>query len=171
MVWHSWKVIHSCRARASDGRSPARFAVIQKKWQADTTNGSYSGRCVWKRESEREKERGWGGGGRSTDSMAIHSRESKQTLHHWHVSQNIIWQRVHFGCIFLCTRKPNRLEEVCCSQTASLPGSDPSAHWLQPRKQSTLTALLVRANTHTNRCRRRLGRRELARGSTDAKTW
>lgn len=52
-------MIHSCRARASDGRSPARFAVIQKKWQADTTDGSYSGRCVWKRERERKR----GGGG------------------------------------------------------------------------------------------------------------
>lgn len=31
------------------------------------------------RERERERE---GVGGRSTDSMAIHSRESKQTLHH-----------------------------------------------------------------------------------------
>lgn len=140
MVRHSWKVILSwCRAQASDGCSPARFAVIQREWQADTTDGSYSGRCVWERETER-------GRGRSTDSMAIHTRASKQTLHHWHVSQNIIWQRVHFSCIFLCPRKPNRLEEVCCSQTASLPGSDPSAHWLQPRKQSTLAALHVWAN-------------------------
>lgn len=79
------------------------------------------------------------GRGRSTDRVTIHTRGSKQTLHHRHVSLNIIWQRVHFSCRRLCTRKPNRLEEVCCSQTASLLGSNPSAHRLQPRKQSHST--------------------------------
>lgn len=40
---------------------------------------------VWKRERERwwvVVVVGWGGACRSTDSMAIHTRESKQTLHH-----------------------------------------------------------------------------------------
>lgn len=76
------------------------------------------------------------GRGRQTDRQwkwqyTWESERARTALHPWSVFQNIIWQRVHLSYVFLYRSKPNRLEEVCCSQTASLPGSDPSAHWLQ----------------------------------------
>lgn len=96
-----------------------QFSQEQRVWCAVScvlysysTDSSYSGwllMCTCEKEKNTwEKKKG-----RSTDSTTIHMRVSKHPILGL-FSKKIIGQGVHLCCVFLCRRKPNRFEEVCC---------------------------------------------------------
>lgn len=93
--------------------------------------------------------------------------QASTTLHTWPVFQNIIWQHVHLSYVFFCRRKPNRLKEVCWSQTASLLGSDPSAHWHQRGRKIHLATEGSSSTKHIPTGEEQVKAADVTTGSTD----
>lgn len=124
MANQCWKwPTHGLGEQLSGGSSPVYCVVIQEKGQPDITDRSYNGRA-WMKDGEADRQH----------DNTYNTHESIS----WPVFQNKIWQHIHLSYIHLCGRKANRLGEVCCSQTVSLPGSNPSARWLQRGREMYL---------------------------------
>lgn len=153
MVWHLWKVIHSwCRAQASDGCSPAHFAVIQKKRQADTTAGFYCGRCTWKREGERQIHRQHGNTHqREQANLASLTCFPKHNLTACPLQLHIPLQektKQTGGGVLLTDGKSPRIRSISS---------------VAPTKKTIYPDCTPRTSKHTIRWRRRLG--ELVQGA------